>query len=67
MYIEKKHWNVLYKANLVGEKLFHGKNDYKSGGIFYDLFLAAETKFCLTIDIYGIMQEHKTFRGFNDS
>ena len=66
MYIEKKYWNVLEKANLV-EELFQGKNDYKTGGIFYGLFLAPKIKYCLTIDDYGIIQEHKTFKRFNDS
>ena len=44
-----------------------GKNDFKTGGIFYGLFLAPKIKYCLTIDDYGIIQEHKTFKGFNDS
>ena len=35
MYIEKKYWGVLDKANLVGEELCQGKNDYETGGIFY--------------------------------
>ena len=55
------------KANLVGEELFQGKNDYKTGGIFYGLSLAPKIKYCLTIDDYGIIQEYKTFKGFNDS
>ena len=67
LYIEKKYWDVLDKANLVGEELCQGKNDYKTGGIFYGLFLAPKIKYCLTIDDYGIIQEHKTFKGFNDS
>ena len=67
LYIEKKYWDVLDKANLVGEGLCQGKNDYKTGGIFYGLFLAPKIKYCLTIDEYGIIQEHKTFKGFNDS
>ena len=67
LYIEKKYWDVLDKANLVGEDLCQGKNDYKTGGIFYGLFLAPKIKYCLTIDGYGIIQEHKTFKGFNDS
>ena len=58
---------MLVKANLVGEKLCQGKNDYKAGGIFYGIFLAPKIKYCLTIDDYGIIQEHKTFQGFNDS
>ena len=65
--IEKKYWDVLDKANLVGEGLCQGKNDYKTGGIFYGLFLAPKIKYCSTIDGYGIIQEHKTFKEFNDS
>ena len=67
LYIEKKYWDVLDKANLVGEELCQAKNDYKTGGIFYGLFLAPKIKYCLTIDDYGIIKEHKTFKGFNDS
>ena len=67
LYIEKKYWDVLDKANLAGEGLCQGKNDYKTGGIFYGLYLAPKIKYCLTIDENGIIQEHKTFKGFNDS
>ena len=67
LYIEKKYWDVLDKANLVGEELSQGKNDYKTGGIFYGLFLASKIKSCLTIDDYGIIQEHKTIKEFTDS
>ena len=67
LYIEKKYWDVLDKANLVGEELCQGKNDYKTGCIFYGLFLAPKINYCLTLDDYGIIQEHKTFKGFNDS
>ena len=31
------------------------------------LYLASKIKYCLTIDDYGIIKEHKTFKGFNDS
>ena len=44
LYIEKKYWDVLDKANLAGKNLCQGKNDYKSGGIFYGLFLAPKIK-----------------------
>ena len=67
MYIEKKYWDVLDKPSLVGEGLCQGKNDYKTGGIFYGLYLAPKIKYVLTIDNYGIIQEHKTFKGVNDS
>ena len=67
LYIEKKYWDVLDKANLVGEGLCQGKYDYKSGGVFYSLYLAPKIKYVLTIDEYGIIKEHKTFKGLNDS
>ena len=65
--LKKKYWDVLDKAKLVVEGLCQGKNDYKTGGIFYGLFLAHEIKYCSTIDNYGIIQEHKTSKSFNDS
>ena len=67
LYIEKIYWVVLDKADLEGEGLCQGKNDYKTGGIFYGLDLAPKIKYCLTIDHYGVIQGHKTFKGFNDS
>ena len=67
VYIEKKYWDELDKANLVGKNLCQGKNDYKTGGIFYGLFLAAKIKYVLKIDHYGIIQQHMTFKGFIDS
>ena len=66
--IEKNnYWDVLDKANLVGDNLGQGKNDFKTGGIFYGLYLAPKIKHCLSIDEYGIKKEHKMFKGFNDS
>ena len=38
LYFEKKFWDVLDKANSIGENLCQGKNDYKTGGIFYCFF-----------------------------
>ena len=67
VYIEKKFWDVLDKANLVGKNLCQGKNDYKTGGIFYALFLAPKIKYCLTINEHGIIEQHMTFKGFNVS
>ena len=67
MYIEKKYWDVLDKAKLVGKSLCQGKNDYKTGGIFYGLILAPKIKHVLIIDDFGIVQQHLTFKGFNDS
>ena len=62
LYIEKKYWDVLDKGKLIGENLCHGKNDYKSGSVFYGLFLASKIKYFLTINEFGILQEHKTFK-----
>ena len=67
LYIEKRYWKVLREANLVGKKLYQGKNDYNTGGIFYGFFLPPKTKYCLTIEKNGIIQQHMTFQGFNDS
>ena len=53
-------------ANLVGKNLCQGKNDYKTGGIFYGLFLAPKMKYCLTINEFGIIEQHMTFKGFDD-
>ena len=66
LYIENKHWDKLEKAGLVGKNLLQGKNDYKDGGIFYGLFLAPKIKYCLTINKYGVIDEHKTFKGFSN-
>ena len=49
MYIEKKYWELLEKANLEGKQLCQGKNEYQSGGIFYGIFLAPK-KYVFTID-----------------
>ena len=45
LYIEKNYWDVLDKAKLVGQELCQSKNYYKTGGIFYGLFLPAEKNF----------------------
>ena len=64
LYIENKHWEKLDKAGLVGKKLLQGKNDYEDCSIFFRLFLAPKIKYCLTINKYGVIDEHKTFKGF---
>ena len=58
---------MLDKANLVGKKLCQGKNDYETGGVFYGLFLAPKIKYCLTINEFGVIQQHMTFKRFNGS
>ena len=59
LYTEKKHSDVLDKTNLVGKNFCPGKNDYSIGAIFYDLFLAPKRN-VLTINEFGITEEHKT-------
>ena len=66
LYIENKHWDKSDKAGLVGKNLLQGKNDYKDAGNFYGLFLAPQIKCCLTINKYGVINEHKTFKGFSN-
>ena len=51
---------------MLGKNRLPGKNDYKNGGIFYGLFLAPKMKYCLTINNYGVIDEHKTFKGFTN-
>ena len=64
LYIENKHWISLGRAGLVGKNRLQGKNVYKDGGILYALFLAPKIKYCSTVIKYGIIDEHKTFKGF---
>ena len=66
LYIENKHWNKLKEKNLIGKNLAQGKNDYGNGGIFYARFLAPKIKYCLTINEYGVINEHKCFKGFTN-
>ena len=51
---------------MVGKNLLQGKNDCKDGGIFYGLFLAAKIKYCPPKNKYGVIEEHKTFKGFRN-
>ena len=67
LYEEKKYWDVLDKASLVGSDLCQGKDDYESGVIFYRLYLATKMKHCLTMDWFGSIEEYKTFKSCNDS
>ena len=67
LYMEKKFWDVLDNAKIVGESLCQGKNDYELGGNFFSLFLASKVKYVSTINEFGIVQQHMTSKGFNDS
>ena len=57
---------MLDKANLVGNRFSLGKNGFETGVIFYGLFIAPKVYYCLVIVEVGIVQEHKTFKKFND-
>ena len=67
LYIKKNYWDVLDQANIVREELCQNIKDYKTSGIFDCLFLPPKIKNCLTICEFGIVQGHKTCKGFNDS
>ena len=54
------------EAGFVGKNLLQGKNGYKDGGIWYALFLAPKMKYLLTVNKYGVIQEHKFFKGFSN-
>ena len=66
LYIENKHRDILDEAGLVGKNLLQGRNDYKDGGICYDLYLAPKIKYSLTLNKYGIIDEQKTFKRFTN-
>ena len=53
-------------AGLVGKNLLQGENDYEDGGIFYGLFPARKIKYCLNTNKNGVLDEHKTFKGFSN-
>ena len=38
-----------------------------NGGVFLRFNPSSYNKYCLTIDELDIIEEHKTFKGFNDS
>ena len=66
LYKENEHWDKLDKAGLVGKNRIPGKNDYKEVAICYGLFPAPKIKYCSTINNYGVIDEHKTFKGFTN-
>ena len=66
LYIENEHSEKLDKAGLVGKNRLQGKNDYKEGGIWYSLSLAPKIIYCLSINKFGVIDEHKTFEGFTN-
>ena len=65
LFIENKHWDKSDNAGLIGKNREQGKNDYDViAGIWYGLFLASEIKYCLTINKFVTIDEHKTFKSF---
>ena len=67
LYIHKKNWDVLEKADLVGGNLGQGKNDYGNGGIIFGLFVAPKIKYCLVLKDDNTLEEKTTFKGFTKS
>ena len=51
---------------MVGKAPLQGMNDYKDDGIWFGLILAPKIKYCLTINKNGVIDEHKTFKGFTN-
>ena len=60
LYFENKHWDKLDKAGLVDKFRLQSEDDYKEGGIWYDLFSASKIIYCSTINNFGIIDEDKT-------
>ena len=58
---------MLDKTNLFGKTLCQGKKYYDTGGFFCGLFLAPEIKYSLIFNEVGNIEQHMTFRGFNDN
>ena len=56
----------LDKVGLFGKNLLQRKNDYKDGGIWYGLFLSPKIKFCLTLNKFGVIDQHVTFKSFTN-
>ena len=43
------------------------KNDYGDGGIIFGLFIAPKAKYSPFFNEHGILEERKTFKGFEDA
>ena len=66
LYLESKHWDELDKGGLIVKIKLQGKNHCKEGSIWYGFFLAPKIKHCLTSKKFGMIDEHKTFKGFTN-
>ena len=58
MYNGMRYWSVLDKTKLVAKELCQGKNDYKSGGIFYGTFLAPKIKNIVQLLVNLVIQKN---------
>src|SRR5438093_9557145 len=65
IYVSLRNYDKLKQAGYVGGAMGQGKNDYGEGGIIFGLFLAPKVKYCITLTENGILEEKKTFKGFN--
>ena len=66
-YIEKKYCDVSDEAIVLGNILCQGEIYYKTGGVFYGSIFAPKIKYCSTINEFGIIRQHMTFKSFNDN
>ena len=62
LYVANKQWDKLDKAGLVGKNMLQGKKDNEEGVKLYGLSVAPKINFCWTINKYGIIDDHKTFK-----
>ena len=66
IYFEKKTWDNLDKAGLVGKNLLQGENNYTDRGMFCAFLLAPKLKYFSSIKNYGVDHEHKRYKHFNN-
>ena len=66
LYIHKKYWSSLVHNGFVGKSLDLGKNDYGNSRIFYAWFLAPKIKYCLVIDVFGVILAKRTFKVYSE-
>ena len=64
IYISSELFDKLDQDSFVGDELGKGKNDYGNGGIICGLFLAPKIKYCLILNDEYMIEEKKTFKGY---
>ena len=60
LYNENKHWSKFDERGLFGKNMLQGKNDYRNGRHSVFSVFGPEKMYCLLIDEYDIISEHKT-------